>query len=54
MSKKQRTQANGAEPDGNEQFQRFEDLTRRLFGVSKEEADAKEAERKRRKSGKPR
>ncbi len=35
-------------------FQRFEDLTKRLMSVPKREADAKEAERKRRKGGKPR
>lgn len=35
-------------------FQRFEDLTKRLLSVPKREADAKEAERKRRKDGKPR
>lgn len=35
-------------------FRRFEDLTKRLLAVPKREADAKEAERKRRKDGKPR
>lgn len=35
-------------------FRRFEDLTKRLLSVPKREADAKEAERKRRKHNKPR
>lgn len=41
-----------AEPESP--FQRFEDLTKRLLSVPKREAYAKEAERKRRKDGKPR
>ncbi len=47
MSKKntaeQRTESNG----DAEQFDRFEQLTRRLLSVPKKEADAKAAERKR-------
>lgn len=42
----QRTEAN----NDSEQFQRFEDLTRRLFAVPKQEAD-KEREKKDRKKG---
>lgn len=35
-------------------FQRFEDLTKRLLSISKEEADAKAAEQKQRKNTKSR
>ena len=48
--------SNGRDTDYKESpaFRRFEDLTKRLLSVPKQEANAKAAEQKRRKSTKPR
>lgn len=50
MTKKNPTERQHEANGDGEQFQRFEDLTRRLFAVPKQEAD-KEREKKDRKKG---
>jgi len=54
MSKKNATERQRETNGEADQFDRFEQLTRRLLSVPKREADAKEADRKRRKDNKPR